>query len=173
MNRALLIVLASLLAAACTTVKPLPPAPTPTPAPAAPPAPVVNAAPAPSPEQVFEQKAKALDADATQSVYFSFDRYNLLADQAAAIRNHANLAIAFMNDHITIQGNCDERGSAEYNLALGQRRADAVKDALVAQGVSASRIDTVSFGKSKPHALCHAERCWKENRRADFVDSWQ
>ncbi len=172
MNRALLIALASMLAAAaCTTVKPLPASSTPAPAPAAQPAPAASAAPAPSPEQVFQQKAQGLDAN--ESVYFAFDRYNILADQAAAIRNHANLAIAYPNDHITIQGNCDERGSAEYNLALGQHRADAVKHALVAEGVSASRIDTVSFGKSKPRALCHAERCWKENRRADFVDAWQ
>ncbi|BAP88104.1 outer membrane protein [Burkholderiales bacterium GJ-E10] len=171
MNRALLIALASMLAAAaCTTVKPLP-ASTAAPAPAAQPAPAASAAPAPSPEQVFQQKAQGLDAN--QSVYFAFDRYNIQSDQTAAIRNHANLAIAYPNDHITIQGNCDERGSAEYNLALGQHRADAVKQALVAEGVSASRIDTVSFGKSKPRALCHAERCWKENRRADFVDAWQ
>ena len=171
MKRALLIALASMVAAACTTVKPTPAS---TPAPAAAPAqsaPTASAAPAPTPEQVFQQKAQGLDAN--ESVYFAFDRYNILADQAAAIRNHANLAIAYPNDHITVQGNCDERGSAEYNLALGQHRADAVKHALVAEGVSASRIDTVSFGKSKPRALCHAERCWKENRRADFVDAWQ
>lgn len=109
-------------------------------------------------------------AAAGQSVYFDFDRYAIKSDEAAVISEHASLANAYPNDYVTLQGNCDERGSREYNLALGQRRADAVKQKLVLLGVPGSRIETISFGKEKPRALCHEERCWADNRRADFVD---
>ena len=85
----------------------------------------------------------------------------------------AKVAIIYPKDHITVQGNCDERGSSEYNVALGQRRADEVKEHLVMLGVPAARIETVSFGKEKPRELCHQEKCWAENRRADFVDAWK
>jgi peptidoglycan-associated lipoprotein len=79
----------------------------------------------------------------------------------------------YARDDLTVQGNCDERGGREYNLALGQRRADAVKERLVLLGVPASRIETVSFGKEKPRLTCHEEKCWKEDRRDDLVDSWK
>jgi peptidoglycan-associated lipoprotein len=85
----------------------------------------------------------------------------------------ANAAITYPKDLITVQGNCDERGSSAYNLALGQRRADAVKEQLVMLGVPAARIETVSFGKEKPRELCHQEKCWAGNRRADFVHAWE
>ena len=89
-------------------------------------------------------------------------------DARAADRTLTELAIAFSNDHVTLQGNCDERGSRGYNLALGQRRADAVKQSMVLLGVPQERIETISFGKEKPRALCHEQTCWAENRRADF-----
>jgi peptidoglycan-associated lipoprotein len=112
-------------------------------------------------------------AKAGDSVYFNFDRSAIEADQTAAISEHSKLAIAFSNDHVTLQGNCDERGGREYNLALGQRRADAVKQSMALLGVPQERIETISFGKEKPRALCHEERCWADNRRADFVDEWK
>jgi peptidoglycan-associated lipoprotein len=74
---------------------------------------------------------------------------------------------------VVLQGNCDERGSREYNLALGQRRADAVKQRMVLLGVPQTRIETVSFGKEKPRATCHDESCWSQNRRVDFVHAWK
>ncbi len=177
MNRLLALSLLSVLAACSTTTPPPPAPPAPPPAKAVaappPPAPVAQAAPvAPqeTPQQVFE-RARAQLAD--QSVYFAFDSHALAADQAGAIERHANLAIATPRDHITLQGNCDERGGREYNLALGQRRAEAVKARLVQLGVSGDRIETTSFGKEKPRATCHAESCWSLNRRADFVDMWK
>jgi peptidoglycan-associated lipoprotein len=123
-----------------------------------------------SPIQLFKHMR---DAMTNQSIYFDFDRYAIKPDERSLIMEQAKLAITYPKDHITVQGNCDERGSSEYNLALGQRRADAVKQELVLLGVPASHIDTVSFGKEKPRALCHQEKCWAENRRADFVDAWK
>jgi len=170
------IALAGLLAA-CSTPAP-PPAPTPPPAPPAPvapppPPPVAKAAPvapAETPQQRFERERLAADE---RSVFFPFDRYNINPDEASVIDAHARLAQAFPNDHITLEGNCDERGSREYNLALGQHRADTVKQRLVLLGVPGDRIETVSFGKEKPRAACHEEKCWSQNRRTDFVDAWK
>lgn len=178
MKRIAILCLAALVAACSTTP---PPAPTLAPkqvqAPAArvvPPAPpAAKAAPmmrAESPMEVFDRERARLDE---RSVFFDFDRSSLLPGQLSAIEDHAKLAQKFLNDQITLQGNCDERGGREYNLALGQRRADAVKERLVSLGVVASRISTVSFGKEKPRALCNEESCWSQNRRADFVDTWK
>jgi peptidoglycan-associated lipoprotein len=119
---------------------------------------------------VFERMRVAV---VSNSVHFDFDQSAIKSDETAVVSDHANLANAVPNDHVTLQGNCDERGSREYNLALGQRRADAVKQKLVLLGVPEPRIETISFGKEKPHALCHEEHCWAENRRADFVDEWK
>jgi|SRR6267378_5156008 peptidoglycan-associated lipoprotein len=164
------------LAAACST--PTPPAPPPAPpakAPEAPPPPPPPPPPAPvappeSPMQAFERMRAGLT---NTSVYFDFDQYAIRPDQTAAITDNAKLASTFSNDYLTLQGHCDERGSREYNLALGQRRADAVKQRLLLLGIPESRIETISFGKEKPRALCHNETCWRENRRADFVHAWK
>jgi peptidoglycan-associated lipoprotein len=165
--------LASLLAACAAPLPPPPPTLAPPPRAAALlPAPSAVSAdarpvPADSPMAAFERlRAKA----AGDSVYFDFDRSTIAPAQTAVISEHAKLAIAFSNDQVTLQGNCDERGGSEYNLALGQQRADAVKQSMVLLGVPQERIETISFGKEKPRALCHEERCWAENRRADFVD---
>jgi peptidoglycan-associated lipoprotein len=169
---------ASLLIVACST--PLPPAP-PAPAPqaAAPvqpaPAPAAPAKPAPvaktaSPLEDFEHLRPVVDRN---SIYFDYDKYALKPDENSLIAQHAKVLELYPHDRLTLQGNCDERGSSEYNLALGQRRADVIKERLVLLGVSAARIETVSFGKEKPRETCHEERCWSENRRADFVDSWK
>jgi peptidoglycan-associated lipoprotein len=120
--------------------------------------------------QIFDRERARLDE---RSVFFDFDTSSLLPGQLPAIEDHAKLAQKYVNDQIRLEGNCDERGGREYNLALGQRRADAVKERLVSLGVVASRISTVSFGKEKPRSLCHEESCWSQNRRADFVDTWK
>lgn len=120
--------------------------------------------------QIFYRERASLDE---RSVYFDFDKSAIKPEWFSTIEDHAKLALKFGNDDVTVQGNCDERGGREYNLALGDRRANAVKRRLVALGVSESRISTVSFGKEKPRALCHAEQCWSQNRRADFVDAWK
>jgi peptidoglycan-associated lipoprotein len=176
MKRFAILLLAS-LATACSTPKPaVAPAPPPMPSPApraAAPAPSPPAKPAPiaqteSPMQLFQRTLTNLN---NKSIYFDYDQYVLKPDETSVIMQHAKLANAYPNDHITLQGNCDERGGSEYNLALGQRRADEVKQELLLLGVPASHIDTVSFGKEKPRELCHQENCWAQNRRADFVDA--
>lgn len=103
------------------------------------------------------------------SVYFDFDSFAvkdefkpLLEKNAAFLRNHSS-------QHIVVQGNTDERGGSEYNLALGQKRAEAVRRALTLLGVADSQIEAVSFGKEKPKALGHDEQAWAQNRRADIV----
>lgn len=105
----------------------------------------------------------------SHSVYFAFDRSELDEPARGILNANAAWLKAHSGTSITVEGNCDERGSREYNLALGQRRADSVRDYLVKRGVSASSIDTVSFGEERP--VCHGtgEACWAQNRHADIV----
>jgi len=105
----------------------------------------------------------------TNAVYFEFDRSALDAAARATLDGYATWLNASRSTNITIEGNCDERGSREYNLALGQRRADSVRDFLSSRGVSASRIDTVSFGEERPACKGSGEACWAQNRRGDIV----
>lgn len=173
------LILVVMLAAACSTsTPPAPPppapeakAPEPPPPPPPPPAP---AKPAPvqaeSPMQGFERMRSGLH---DKSVYFDYDQFAIKPDQVSTIADHAKLISTYSNDYLTLQGNCDERGSREYNLALGQRRAEGVKQRLVLLGIPEARIETISFGKEKPRAVCHNETCWSVNRRADFVHEWK
>lgn len=105
------------------------------------------------------------------SAYFDFDKYAVKAEDKAAIQKQANFIRLHKDDVVTLEGNCDERGSDKYNMALGHRRANAVEKALHSLGVPPAQIKTVSYGKAKPRLLCHEEACWKENRRVDFVHS--
>ena len=106
-----------------------------------------------------------------RSIYFEFDSYTLDPKYASTISAHASYLKSFQKQKATviIQGNTDDRGTAEYNLALGQKRSEAVKKALIAQGVSESQVEAVSFGKEKPANPAQTEEAFKENRRADFV----
>jgi peptidoglycan-associated lipoprotein len=103
-----------------------------------------------------------------RSVYFDFDSNAVKDEYRNLVQSHAR----YMNDkrdsRIRIEGNCDERGSREYNLALGQRRAEAVKKVMTVLGVQDNRIETVSFGEEKPAAQGHDEQAWAQNRRADI-----
>ncbi len=107
------------------------------------------------------------------SVYFDYDGFAVKPGANDLIIEHARLLTSYPGDRLTLQGNCDERGGREYNLALGQRRADAVKRKLVMLGAPEPKIETLSFGKEKPRELCHQESCWAQNRRADFLDAWK
>jgi peptidoglycan-associated lipoprotein len=116
------------------------------------------------------ETVETVDLSDLKTIYFDYDRSTIRADQrsnlttdAEAIKARTDLGV------VTLQGNCDERGSEEYNLALGERRASAVKQYLVDLGVSASRLRTVSFGESKPSVAGHDESAWKWNRRVDFA----
>lgn len=108
---------------------------------------------------------------ANRSIYFDFDSYVVKSDYNALNSAHANYLASHKNRNIIIQGNTDSRGGSEYNLALGQKRADAERKALVALGASNAQIEVVSFGKEKPKATGNNEAAWAENRRADIVYS--
>ncbi len=104
------------------------------------------------------------------SVFFAFDDATVTADKTPVLQQQALWLQGHPQAAMTLQGHTDERGGSEYNLALGQRRAEAVRKALVLLGAQGERIDTVSFGKERPRATCHEETCWKEDRRVDAVD---
>ncbi len=131
------------------------------------PAPVTKpATPAPAPQTAAPTLAPK---PTSNSVYFAYDRSDIDSAATTVLDGYVN----WLKDHggvsVTVEGNCDERGSREYNLALGQARADRVKDYLVSHGVAASRIDTVSFGEERPACTESGETCWAQNRRADIV----
>lgn len=102
-------------------------------------------------------------------VYFANDQTSLSAQATATLDKQAQWLGTYSRYTVTIEGHADERGTRQYNIALGARRADAVRNYLVARGVSASRIKTVSYGKERPVAVCNDESCWSQNRRAVTV----
>ena len=104
-----------------------------------------------------------------KSVYFGFDEYTVQTKYQKMLSAHASYLKANSKQKIIIQGKTDERGTAEYNLALGQRRSDAVRKSLNLMGVSDDQMEAVSFGKEKPKAEGDTEAAWAENRRADIV----
>ena len=140
------------------------------PAPAAPPA-----APAPMP-QVAQPAAPVLPrvsefaANANlKDVYFDFDKYDIRPDAAKILDANATWLKANPGNLLLIEGHCDERGTAEYNLALGERRAKSTMNYLVGQGVAASRITVISYGKERPVCTEKTEACWAMNRRAHHL----
>jgi peptidoglycan-associated lipoprotein len=150
----------------------------PRPSPAAPgaPAPATPGAPAPRPG------APATAAPATpprpsefsenanlKDVYFDFDKYDIRADDAKTLDGNATWLKSNANNLVLIEGHCDERGTNEYNLALGERRAKATMNYLVSQGIQANRITIISYGKERPVCNEKSEACWQRNRRAHFL----
>jgi peptidoglycan-associated lipoprotein len=138
-----------------------PPAATPMPAPSAP----MPAAPMPAPPP----PAMAPAAAPLHDVFFDFDKSAIREDQESALGADVAWLKANPGAKLTVEGHCDERGTVEYNLGLGERRAKAVKDYLVAAGIGADRVATVSYGKERPFVLGHDESAWKWNRRGHFV----
>ena len=104
-----------------------------------------------------------------QDIFFDYDTDEIRNDAQATLSKNASYLASHTNVRIVIGGYCDERGSDEYNLALGQRRADATKNALVTAGVGADRIRVISYGKEKPFCAESNESCWQQNRRAGFT----
>jgi len=103
------------------------------------------------------------------TIYFAFDKYNITPEMQEKIDAAVELGNNEGSDYkVKLEGNCDEWGSDEYNFALGLRRANAVKKALVADGIDASRISMVSYGKSNPVCNAHTKECWAKNRRVNF-----
>lgn len=104
-----------------------------------------------------------------RSIYFAFDSYVVASEYEETLAAHARYLIAHPQQKILIQGNTDERGTTEYNLALGQKRAEAVRQSLALLGVSNAQMEAVSLGKEKPRNPGHDEAAWQENRRADIL----
>jgi len=119
--------------------------------------------PAPTPDvsQLFDQNVR--------DAFFDLDKSEIRPDGRDALTKDAEFLRSYPDVRISIEGHCDERGSTEYNLGLGQRRADAAKNFLISLGITANRIDTVSWGKERPFCTEHNETCWQQNRRAHIV----
>jgi peptidoglycan-associated lipoprotein len=103
-----------------------------------------------------------------QMIHFDFDKYNLRPDAIEGLNQNAKVLMENPDTKIRIEGHCDERGTVEYNLALGEKRAGAARDYLVKLGVSASRIETISYGKERPLDFGSSEVTWAKNRRDEF-----
>jgi peptidoglycan-associated lipoprotein len=125
---------------------------------APPPAPVAHE---PSLQELFDKSVK--------DAYFDYDKADIRTDARDALSQTAQFLRSYPQLKIVVEGHCDERGSTEYNLALGDRRAAAAKQFLVSLGITADRLETVSYGKEKPFCSASTEECWQQNRRAHFV----
>jgi peptidoglycan-associated lipoprotein len=131
--------------------------------------------PPPTPAPTAEAKAEGTnekagaEAEGLKPVYFDFDKSFIRDDAKAVMKANAEWLKAHPKEKIKIEGNCDERGTIEYNQALGQRRAASAKKYLTDMGVSGRRISLISYGKEKPLCTDHDETCWQKNRRDDFV----
>ncbi|TZG26574.1 peptidoglycan-associated lipoprotein Pal [Sphingomonas montanisoli] len=160
------LVSALVLTAACTKKKvedlPPPPAAAPTPAPEAP-------APAPSNTTIPGSRADFMQQAGTDTVHFATDSSDVDSEAQSILSRQAQWLAKFPNVAVTIEGHADERGTREYNLALGDRRANSAKNFLVQAGVSASRISVISYGKERPVAAGSDEGSWAQNRRAVTV----
>lgn len=109
------------------------------------------------------------DLSQLNPVFFDYDKSDIRADQMEVLQRDAEI-LKQISNKIQIQGHCDERGTEEYNLALGDRRARMVREYLNSLGIDAARLDTISYGESRPFATQHNEDAWSENRRAHFVE---
>jgi peptidoglycan-associated lipoprotein len=151
-------------------VTPAPPPPPPAPAPTPAPPPVT-----PAPEDVLqtanldELNRLVASQGLIKPVFYAFDSAELSPEAVATLKANADVLRKYSSWRLTIEGHCDERGTAEYNLALGERRAVAARTYLVTLGIPADRIQTVSYGKEFPFDLGHTEEAWANNRRAHFV----
>jgi len=145
-------------AKACVAARPKPAAGMAPPPPSMPPP-----APAPEPSPMVEEKG------AMAPVYFDFDKSFIRDDAKPALQKVADFLKKEKGAKVQVQGNCDERGTAEYNMALGDRRATSAKKYLVGLGADGNRISTISYGKEKPVCTEQNEGCWQKNRRGDFV----
>ena len=151
---------AALLLAACThKQEAVNTAPPPAPPPAAQPA------PAPVTSRIIPGSAEDFRVNVGDTVHFAFDQYNVEDNDKQILSRQAAWLAKYPSVRVTVEGHADERGTREYNLALGARRANAVKEFLVSQGVSTARVETVSYGKERPICTQSDEACWAQNRR--------
>ena len=141
---------------------PAPSAPSPAPAPPAPAAPAPATAPRPVPKEFMAVAA-------LKEVYFDFDKYDIRPEDAKTLDTNATWLKSNGDNLVLIEGHCDERGTNEYNLALGERRAKSTMNYLVSQGIQANRITIISYGEERPVCTEKTEACWAKNRRANFL----
>jgi peptidoglycan-associated lipoprotein len=104
-----------------------------------------------------------------KDAFFDYDKADIRADARDALARSAEFLRTYAQVKVVIEGHCDERGSTEYNIALGERRAQAVRQFMISLGIAADRLDTTSFGKEKPFCTASSEQCWQQNRRGHFV----
>jgi len=145
------------------------PVATPVPPPAPPAAPIPPPAPVPTPPVETPSAVSGMQTEDYAPAFFDYDSHGLRDDARAALDGNARLLRANPKVSITIEGHCDERGTREYNLALGERRANSVKNYLVALGVNANRIQTISYGKERPENPGQDEIAFSQNRRGVTV----
>ena len=125
-------------------------------------------------EQPVEESTQApsdMSPVSLNDIYFDFDQYNLSSEAKSTLEANARELKRMSDAGVTIEGHCDERGTKAYNLALGEKRANAAKDYLVTLGVTASRINTISYGKERPFETGSNESAWAKNRRAHFTSN--
>ncbi len=130
---------------------------------------VTVAAPPPPPPSTPTPTWQELFDKEVRDAYFDLDKADLRSDAREALTKTAEFLRNYPQAKVTVEGHCDERGSTEYNITLGDRRASAVKQFLVSQGIAADRINTVSYGKEKPFCTESNESCWQQNRRGHFI----
>ena len=152
---------ALLLIAACSSPPPEPPPPGPPGGP--------GGAGGIGSRNIVPGSQQDLEASAGDRIFFAFDRSDISPEAREILTRQAEWLRRYPNVTVTIEGHCDERGTREYNLALGERRAQAAKNVLVALGIPASRISTVSYGKERPAVVGSTEEAWAQNRRAVTV----
>jgi peptidoglycan-associated lipoprotein len=143
------------------------PAPAPPPAPAQ--APVAQAPASPAPAPRAENPKDFMPNDNVKTIHFDFDKSDIRPGDLRTLETNAAWLKANPGNLLMIEGYCDERGTNEYNLALGDRRAKAIMNVLVAQGVKADRISMISYGEERPVCAEHSEGCWMQNRRGQFL----
>ena len=167
-NMKLAVAVTSVMLAACST-PPKVEAPAPAPTPVATPAPAPAVKPVMAPVVVMDPLDDPHSLLAKRSVYFDYNKYDVKPEYDAMNGAHAKYLVEHTGRSIIIQGNTDSRGGREFNLALGQKRAEAERKTLAALGVPNARMEVVSFGKEKPKASDENEAAWAENRRDDIV----
>ena len=165
-SRAMTVAAAALALAACSKKPPAELPPAPAPAATSTPEPVQQAPVGPIAGSQADFLAQMMGND---TIHFSFDKFNIDSVAAASLQSQAQWLLRYPAKHATIEGHADERGTRDYNIALGERRANAAKNYLVSLGVDASRLNVVSYGKDRPIALGSDEESWAKNRRAVTV----
>lgn len=130
--------------------------------------PVVDKTPDPLDGEIMQADASARGDGLLGDVYFEFDKYDLMDEARGRLSKNAEFLKEYSKFIVTIQGHCDERGTNDYNIALGDRRANAAREYLVSLGISDSRIKTLSYGEERPVCTQSDEGCWSRNRRGEF-----